>query len=524
MLMVATDTGTSALAVQGPIADSIDQIFEPVEFRTLADLFVEYKDDRERMETISALFDGTNSSLIEHFIQGNASDAQVFSPEKLFELEPAIKALDATYWSKALALTDIMESMPQARRDEWNKLIRDHDTPPFNEANVVGTLESLLAQRHKFFAERIDGIFRSLSRDHVTNRPEGFSKRMIINYVYNGGFADMSRCGVINDLRCVIARFMGREEPRQWTASRIVNKAREEHVGQWVTIDGGTLRIRLYKKGTAHLEVHPEIAWRLNSVLASIYPNAIPEKHRTRRSKRKPPKDFKLYSRPLPFPVIEILINGKQRDNVFSFYWDDRKSNALQEAREVLMTLGGVPRKDMFVFDYDFGPVLSQVILTGVIPDQKAYQFYPTPRPIAEQVFTLASIEDHHTVLEPSAGMGGLADLLPKENTTLVEIAALNCEVLKAKGFPNIIEADFLQWKPGRRFDRIIVNPPFTKSQWLHHVEHATELLAEGGRIVAVLPTGARSRDLLPGWSCTWSDPVPFPGTSIEIVILVAER
>jgi hypothetical protein len=30
----------------------------------------------------------------------------------------------------------------------------------------------LLAQRGKFLAARVDGIFRALSREHVTNRPE----------------------------------------------------------------------------------------------------------------------------------------------------------------------------------------------------------------------------------------------------------------------------------------------------------------------------------------------------------------
>ena len=53
---------------------------------------------------------------------------------------------------------------------------------------------------------------------------------------------------------------MGRTKP-VWDTHRIVNIARERR-GQWIEIDGGSLRLRVYKKATAHLEVHPEMAWR----------------------------------------------------------------------------------------------------------------------------------------------------------------------------------------------------------------------------------------------------------------------
>lgn len=511
------------LAVRGPIADTMDQIFEPIRFKTLADLFVEYKADREKMVSISHLFDASNIEVVRHFLRANAYDSSAVSPEALFRLEPAIKALNATYWQKALSLTDVLEAMPQKRRDEWHNQIQGLDTPDFDETTVLSTLQNLLAMRHKFFAERVDGIFQSLSHEHVTNQPQGFSKRMILNYVYNGGFPNVSQCGVINDLRCVIAKFMGREGPRSWTTLRAVERARQQNCGQWVPLDGGTLRIRLYLKGTAHLEVHPEMAWRLNSVLASLYPTAIPEEHRTRR-KQRAPKNFTLYNRPLPFPVIEILINGRQYDKVFTFHYSDRSELAFKEACAVLVTLGGVPCNEGFRFDYDFKEVLSEVIMSGMIPDQRAHQFYPTPEPIAELAVSLAGIEEGHSVLEPSAGHGNLAVLLPKDRTTLVEVAPLNCSVLKAKGFTDVISGDFLQWKPGRRFDRIVMNPPFTKSQWVDHVEHAATLLAAGGRLVAVLPNGATGRNILPGWKCTWTDTMPFPGTSIEVTILVAER
>lgn len=516
-----------SLAVRGPIADTLDQIFEPIRFETLADLFVAYERDRDRMTTIASIFDGSDAPLVKHFIDANVSDRAYISPDQLFDLAPALKALDASYWSKALALTDVLESMPQKRRDEWNNLVHDHATPAFETETVLSTLQDLLAQRHMFFAERVDGIFRSLSQEHVTNRPEGFSKRMIIGYVYNG-YADVSRCGVINDLRCVVARFMGRDEPRTHSTMRLVEYARSSRCGEWVNVDGGALRIRLYKKGTAHLEVHPEISWRLNNVLASLYPNAIPELHRVSRPRRVP-KEFQLYTRPLPAPVLELLSDGRfephKADRVFCFRYGALDHCAYRETCDVLEILGGVRQAGTFVFDYPARDVVNEVIASGVIPDQRAHQFYRTPADLAQRVVEAAQIGPDHTVLEPSAGQGGLADLLPRDRCTLVEAAKLNCAVLRSKGFSSVLQQDFLQWRPGRRFDRIVMNPPFTKSQWLAHLEHAATLLGHEGRLVAVLPAGARSRrDVLSGWTCSWSEPEPFPGTSIEVVVLVAKR
>lgn len=523
----------TALATRGPVADTLDQIFEPLRFETLADVFAEYKRDRARMAEIAAMFVGDNVKLVKHFTSANLDSGQYVNTERLFTLETAIKALDADYWQRTLQLTDVVEAMPQKRRDEWHELVRAHDTPPFDEMTVVSTLQDLLVQRHKFFGERVDGIFRALSREHVTNRPEGFSKRMIVAYVVNGGIADYSRCGTLGDLRSVIARFMGRGEPSYYDTSRVVDLAYRERRGEWVMLDGGALRIKVFKNGNAHLEVNPEMAWRLNAVLASLHPNAIPEEHR-RRPNRKPPKDFVFYSRPLSFPVVQLLTGGRfdQTGRVFHFAYDAKEKPAYREACDVLTALGGVHplHKNMhidttaFAFDYPAETVVREVAASGVIPDQRAHQFYPTPHALAKRVVAAANIGAIHSVLEPSAGHGALAALLPDRRTTLVEVSALHCKILQSKGWTSVVREDFLRWAPGRRFDRVVMNPPFANGQWVRHLEHAASLVAAGGRIAAVLPTGARDRKILPGWSLSWSEPIPFPGTSIEVTILTADH
>lgn len=64
--------------------------------------------------------------------------------------------------------------------------------------------------------------------------------------------------------------------------------------------------VRAYLKGTAHLEVHPEMAWRLNMILANLYPMAIPPQFR--QKPKRAPKDFVLMDNPLPFAVLSQLV------------------------------------------------------------------------------------------------------------------------------------------------------------------------------------------------------------------------
>ena len=129
-------------------------------------------------------------------------------------------------------------------------------------------------------------------------------------------------------------------------------------------------------------------------------------------------------------------------------------------------------------------------------------------------------------MLEPSAGIGGLADYLPKLQTTCVEISPLHCQVLEAKGF-KVVEADFLKWSTGQpAADRIVMNPPFSEGRWQAHLQAAADMLKPDGRLVAILPASAKGKDLLPGWSMEWARTFDneFAGTSVSVVVLIAQR
>lgn len=523
------------------IVDDTREFFAPVSSDVINTMLGKYQQQRGYIDQIAGMVTGEIGGAINWFIDGNRDDySRMPSVDRLFQPSGAIAALNSRYWNDALALTDVYSAMPQARRDEWNKSISERTTPEFTEDAVRPTISGLLADRAKFFAERVDGIFRGLSGDHVTNCPQGFSKRMIIAYVTENNYQSTSRAGLINDLRAVIAKFMGRDEPMWNATGPIIKHARANH-GQWITLDGGALRIRCYKIGTAHLEVHPDMAYRLNQVLAGMYPRAIPAEFRTKPAKKH--REFQMIGRPLPFAVLDWLggfepARSYSKDdrgrpvwtpipNAVKFAHRGTSDVAYQEAQGVLISIGGVRTKEGdWKFYYPPADAIKEIICSGCVPDVKAHQYYPTPAGVARAAIELADIGSDDTVLEPSAGQGGIADLLPHQgHVVCVEISKLHCDILRAKGFVTV-EGDFIKWAPSApKFDRVVMNPPFSDGRALAHLQEAARLVKPSGRIVAVLPASLKGKDVLPGWQVTWSDTFTgeFAGTSVSVVILKGE-
>jgi len=558
----------------GDIVEDVTDFFAPASADLVDGLIGGYLSERARIEQLHEMVTGGGfSGALWHFMEGNTSDqGRYYTSDitRLMQLPPALASLNASYWGKALSLTDVYDCMPQKRRQEWQEQIRNpmgkksssrrwkeeavdewevHPLPEFDEQTVRSTLTDLLLARSRFFAERVDGMFRALSGEHVTNSPSAFSKRMIVaNMLTSYDTVDSDRAGYLNDLRCVIAKFMGREEPQHGDTGPLLEVFRRR-TGEWYEVDGGTLRMKMYKKGTCHIEVHPEIAWRLNAVLASLYPSAIPASFRTKPKAKT--KQHKVFGRPLPFMVVRMLSAMRSEPNrpykrdrwaeptqpltsnphALQFDYGQRNQAAQEEAEKVLAMIGGVRHnKNAHVwFEFEFSPreALDEIIVSGCIPDQRAHQFYPTPETVAARVIELADIGDHHICLEPEAGIGGLADLMPKERTRCIEISELHCKVLEAKGF-DVTCADFLEWagRTAERFDKCVMNPPFSEGRWLLHLNAAAGLMKSKGQVTAVLPTSAKNKDLLPGFDLEWSPTIEnaFAGTTVSVVILTAKK
>lgn len=176
----------------------------------------------------------------------------------------------------------------------------------------------------------------------------------------------------------------------------------------------------------------------------------------------------------------------------------DRSTYAKVNA--ILEGLGGKwnRSKKGHVFESDPTPLIENFLLTGRFVDaKKDFGFFPTPDRLADRVIALADLRAGMTVMEPSVGTGQLAKRAAKvvgiSNVHCVEIQESLAIDLRNQGF-NVVCDDFLNLEPGALVDRLVLNPPFSKQQDIHHVMRAWDWLSPGGRLVAIMSASVTFR------------------------------
>ena len=444
--------------------------------------------------------------------------------ENVFIAEQAIKSLDAQYWDRAMDLTGVTDYMPDARRNEWRDSIRKMSTPAFTETDVRLTLKTLMSQRGEYLAEMVDEIFHGLSVEHVTNVPQGFGKRFIIESVKDGyGSWTYRKRGLIQSLRNVVAKILGRDPPAAYSTDALIRDQPPD--GKWCWIDGYAFRMRLYMKGTAHLEIHEALAWRLNHILAFKHPMAIPAEFRAPRKAAKQAKSVVLVDNMLPPAVLNVLASCYkwQGDSGHSAAWlsADKHLRALVDG--VLVGIGGTYTDGKWDFCYDPADVIREIVSNGMIPDSISHQFYQTPDEIAREMVDWAEIGENDACLEPSAGLGAIAKHMPRDRTLCIEVSRMRSDVLRAQGY-DVRRQDFMAWGGHLRPSVVVMNPPYSEGRALTHVEAALGLLAPGGRLVALLPATMIGKIGREGFTAEWREPRKFPGVSIRVAILKMVR
>ena len=150
--------------------------------------------------------------------------------------------------------------------------------------------------------------------------------------------------------------------------------------------------------------------------------------------------------------------------------------------------------------------------------EQVEYQQFSTPPNIAYLAAWTANVQSGENVLEPSAGIGGLA-VFPKAwgaNVTVNELSERRLAILKGMGFSAEYNenAEYIddilpdEVKP----TLVIMNPPFSStagrlkahktSNAEKHINSALARLSDGGRLVAILGKGMNDSD----YSRYWND------------------
>ncbi|MFD0992379.1 zincin-like metallopeptidase domain-containing protein [Tenacibaculum geojense] len=180
---------------------------------------------------------------------------------------------------------------------------------------------------------------------------------------------------------------------------------------------------------------------------------------------------------------VFVLDGYKRHKRLLNIIGSNNFKLLRQAAREVLTAY-----KEVDIYNKDqeqenkLKKLLQEVQLT------KIDGFFPTPKKLTAKLLENLTIEKGDTILEPSAGIGLMAEVIKKEypdnKLTLLEKVTTLHEICELKGFDSI-NMDFL--KHQQKYDVIIMNPPFEKNQDIDHVLHAFSLLKDGGRLMAIM-------------------------------------
>lgn len=456
--------------------------------------------------------------ILSYFFQANEISFRMAS---FLDVEKAIKAMDSGFWAKVMERVQVLDFMSAKERNDWGYKIRELDVPEFTKEVVIPTVENLLLSRRDFLARKVDGIFNALSGTHATNNPGAFSTRMIFNLIGGYGTVSHDKCEFINDLRSVIFQLLGRPKKQHSTYWDISVIQSNKEYGEWLSFDGGAFKLKVFKKGTAHLEINESIALQLNQILAYLYPQAIAP---YKRSVKKTYKKFELSENMLGEGTLRALTDARvsSTNSISLWDWSDELAN-------VLAWLGGIKNQSTWNFSYDPRKAIAEVVRLGCIPDRSSYQFYPTEEALADMALSQLNLDErYYKILEPSAGTGNLVEnVYNRKNVTCVEISKVNAEVLRSKGY-NVENMDFMDYSVNNKFDRIIMNPPFDKGQAKAHLEKAIDHLTEDGVLVAILPASMKkyqndkvkevlSSDIISG-------AFKESGTEVSVVILTIRK
>lgn len=115
--------------------------------------------------------------------------------------------------------------------------------------------------------------------------------------------------------------------------------------------------------------------------------------------------------------------------------------------------------------------------------------FFPSPKSVVNLIIDRAQLKEGLSVVDTSAGTGAILDGV-KERFGITGAAyeknySLN-EILNLKEYCSV-QGDSLEYVPGTKFDRVLINPPFEHQQDIDHIKHGFEhFLKSGGRLVAV--------------------------------------
>lgn len=165
--------------------------------------------------------------------------------------------------------------------------------------------------------------------------------------------------------------------------------------------------------------------------------------------------------------------------------------------KKAIIGIGGRYASGKGIFEFDFDPTELLTRLCEGENYQKTLQFFATPERAAKRVEEQINRASRGSRwLEPSAGRGSLVQAIRNVHQGVAihidacEIDPVNRMILQRQGV-NLVGEDFLELHttPSQKYDGIVMNPPFSRDQYIKHITAAYDHLKPGGNLVFIAPT-----------------------------------
>lgn len=143
---------------------------------------------------------------------------------------------------------------------------------------------------------------------------------------------------------------------------------------------------------------------------------------------------------------------------------------------------------------------------------QEGADYFATPEPIGLKMAQWLDARGGEDVLEPSAGHGAIARWIPDNTSRTAIEPSLTLRSRMAMVMnpteDRIIDGTFEDHHVGNKYDGIVMNPPFGSGgkTAIDHLAKAATHLRDGGRIVALIPTGPAADKKFDKWFYESSD------------------
>lgn len=200
--------------------------------------------------------------------------------------------------------------------------------------------------------------------------------------------------------------------------------------------------------------------------------------------------------------ILKILDRCEIKGNIIFLPQMQLDRKTYREVNKHLENLGSKWNRKVkgHIFDSDPTDSFENMLLTGETTDlKKEFQFFETPPELAKKMVEMAELKKTDMVLEPSAGLGAIVKHIENGrlffndiNQNFVDSLAYDLMVAGKDIFSQGCQ-NFL--KTNDKFDKIIMNPPFTKQQDVDHILHAYSLLNPGGILVSIVSEGPFFRE-----------------------------